>query len=139
MKPDILNELSRDLDVDSPEGHKIVEKMAAAIMRKADRHTHNRELSVSEMRTFLRGTEYHGFSVWLSAAGQKDPHWKEADADTNGVIDFEELRAAVRAYLRENACAVREEVAVQRVVNQKLHWPGDSDNEKHDQKENDTE
>ena len=104
------------LDVDSGEGKRVVEKMAAAIMRKADRHSQNGALSVSEMRTFLRGTEYHGFSLWLSAPQSKDPHWKQHDADLNGAMDMEELRACVKAYLRENSEAAKEEVATQRAV-----------------------
>jgi len=108
------------LDVESAEGKRVVEKMAAAILRKADRHSTNGSLTVSEMRAFLRGTEYHGFSAWLSAPGQKDPHWKEHDANLNGTMELPELEKAVKSYLRENSEAAKEEAATQSAVREKM-------------------
>lgn len=76
-------------------------RMAAAIMKQADRHNHNGELTVNEMRTFLHGTEYQTFSDWLSAPHTRDRHWKAHDRDMSGTMDLGELEKAVDEYLRD--------------------------------------
>jgi len=67
---------------------------------QADQHCRNNQLTVSEMRTFLKGTRFESFGNFLSAPRIKDKVWKMSDIDNSGTIDFGELEAAVRAYVQ---------------------------------------
>jgi len=74
-------------------------RMAGSIMRRADRHCRNKELTVNELRTFLRNTEFEAFSEWLSAPQSRNRAWKRHDADWSGALGLRELEGAVQAYL----------------------------------------
>ena len=57
------------------------------IMRAADRHNRNGELTVNELRTYLRGTEYQAFVGWFTGLGTGlGGTFLSFDADANGVI-----------------------------------------------------
>ena len=74
-------------------------EVARAIMKLADRLSHNSQLSVTEMDTFLRGTPYEAFSSWMLMEYQRN--FKQFDQDKDGAITLDELQAAVRAFMEE--------------------------------------
>lgn len=75
----------------------LAREMAAAVLVIADQHARNGLLSVSEMRTFLRGSPFEAFGRWLSSPGSRGSSWKAHDVDQNGVLDLQELEAHTAA------------------------------------------
>jgi len=73
----------------------LAKQIAKEIIKKADRHCHNGQLSINEMRTFLKGTEFETFSSWLTQI----PTFSRFDKNRNGAIDRKELRRALKEYL----------------------------------------
>jgi len=59
-----------------------------------DRHIRNDLVSIDEMRTFLRGSRFAGFSVWLTSKGRGH------DKKQQGSLVIEELAAAALDWLK---------------------------------------
>jgi len=87
-------------------------KWAVEIMQSADKHHRNSRLSVNEMRTFLRGTEFVMFMNWLSGSKGKRGRMAQFDRDGDGTIDMEELEAAVGTFLDEGGVFDADQVAM---------------------------
>jgi len=81
-------------------------------MQSADKHHRNSRLSVNEMRTFLRGTEFVMFMNWLSGSKGKRGRMAQFDRDGDGTIDMEELEAAVGTFLDEGGVFDADQVAM---------------------------
>ena len=77
----------------------ITMKVAEAVMKLADKMSHNSELSVIEIDTFLKGTPYEAFASWMLVNSQRN--FKKFDRDKNGAIVLEELQMAVHAFMEE--------------------------------------
>jgi len=82
----------------------LVRRLAKEIMRIGDRHTANQELSITEMRTYLKGSKHHDFLEWLlkidSGGGKIDTKkFSQYDADSEGSLDIDELTSAVNQYV----------------------------------------
>lgn len=85
-----------------------VRGFAAAVMSLSDRHLHNGRLTVNEMRTFLRGTAYEGFSQWLNGTGVNlGGQFHRYDLDCDGTMDAAELEEAASVYLAEGISSGR--------------------------------
>ena len=68
---------------------------AKQVLDTADRHEKNGRLTRNEIETFLAGSGYEEFSVWLSA------RFKTFDQNHSSAVGLEELKAAVRQYQDE--------------------------------------
>ena len=72
------------------------------IMNLADRHSPNGVLTVNEMRTFLRNTEYQDFLDWITGETvnlNQSASFGESDLDHDGTLDRGEMEIAVKLYL----------------------------------------
>ena len=72
-------------------------RMVKHIMRIGDSFIRNGELSIAEMETYLMGTDYEPFVLWLRQ--RNSAQFRSADGDHNGVLSRRELHIAVEAYL----------------------------------------
>lgn len=70
--------------------------IATAIMDRADGFSKNQSLSVSELGTFLRGTEHEPFAMWLLYNREKN--FKKFDVNKDGTISLRELVRAIKVY-----------------------------------------
>ena len=68
--------------------------MAAQIMKAANRLAQNNTLSVTELGTFLQGTEHEPFAKWMLE--QRQRRFKQFSKD--GGLTISELREAVAGY-----------------------------------------
>ena len=78
----------------------LVKKLSKEIMRVADRFSANQDLSVSEIKTFLKGSPHEDFLEFILGM---DVHGKlrfsHYDTDGEGSLDLDELSNAVTDYL----------------------------------------
>ena len=84
----------------------VSKEVAKAIMKRADKMSHNSELSVTEIDTFLKGTPYEAFASWMLVNSQRN--FKKFDRDKNGAIVLEELQLSVRAFMEEQQAMDKE-------------------------------
>ena len=68
-----------------------------ALMKRADGHFRNGELTINEMRTFLKATEFEAFANWLTEIKT----FRFYDKNRNGAIDKKELKRAMIDYLNK--------------------------------------
>ena len=61
---------------------KVARRMCRRLMQRADRHCRNGELTVNEMKTFLRGTSYASFADWVARPRNMAKH----DFDRDGTL-----------------------------------------------------
>ena len=59
-------------------------EVAKGIMKLADKMSHNSQLSVTEMDTFLRGTPYEAFVTWMMMNNRHN--FRRFDRDHDGAI-----------------------------------------------------
>ena len=78
-----------------------VREAAREIMKMADRHARNGQLTILELDTFLSGTEHQGFLDWLRS--NRSRVFKEFDKDDDEDLDLRELERAVARYDSELA------------------------------------
>ena len=53
-------------------------ELARVIMSKADSFVHNNEVTLTEMRTYLQGTEFHDFMEWMNQFQDGSKVWNIA-------------------------------------------------------------
>ena len=104
------------------------QEMAVRIMRLADRHSKDGELTILELKTFLERTEFQGFMMYLlnwrppdevnaarpdgggggggsgdaddlSTCLRRHSHFKGGDSDHSGKLDMAELEELIGGYL----------------------------------------
>jgi len=95
------------LDVISGGDHpKHAAHVAQVMMDAADRLNKDGLLSLLEIETFLVGTRYQSFAVWLKArlTGARS-NIRLFDRDGDGCLNIEELEDAISAYLVERELA----------------------------------
>ena len=92
---DVLSELCTDLSATFPEG---TLELVNGVFNTADQFVRNGELTVTELRSHLSGTQYHQFCEWLTS----HHHYGSSDANHDGVIDRVELTEAAAEYLRQS-------------------------------------
>ena len=69
-------------------------------MQAADQLAHNASISVTEMDTFLRGTDHEPFSRWM--LNNRQYMFKKYDRDKDGGLTRPELEEAIAAYFAQN-------------------------------------
>jgi len=80
--------------------------LSRAVMRAADRHQQNGELTISELQTFLAGSEYEPFVTWMTfyyspKASGRTSNFNQLDTNGSGSLDGQELEQALLQYLEE--------------------------------------
>ena len=73
------------------------QEMAVRIMRLADRHSMDGELSILELKTFLERTEFQDFQMY--ALRHPDRLFHDIDTDNSGKLNMKELEQMVAGFL----------------------------------------
>ena len=68
------------------------------IMNKADHFSRNHRLSISEMNTFLRNTEYDELLTWLFVNDKYN--WRKYDKNNSGALSKRELKKALKEFIK---------------------------------------
>ena len=72
-------------------------------MELADKHCPNSVLTVNEMRTFLRNTEFQDFLHWLTGnTVNLQGTFRRHDFDHNGALDRNEMEVVVKQYFAKS-------------------------------------
>lgn len=77
----------------------IEQEIVEKIMKLADNFYRNCKLTISEANTYLKGSEYNDFYIWLNKDNYK--YWKELDLNDNSALTKHELLISYKKYINE--------------------------------------
>jgi hypothetical protein len=72
---------------------------AKAIMFAGDQGCHDSQLSITEVRSYLAGSQFHSFGEWLMEDRRR--RFKDFDVDHSHALSIREVEKALHAYKQE--------------------------------------
>eukprot|EP00656_Telonema_subtile_P021270 TRINITY_DN2229_c0_g1_i6.p1 TRINITY_DN2229_c0_g1~~TRINITY_DN2229_c0_g1_i6.p1 ORF type:complete len:1091 (-),score=96.37 TRINITY_DN2229_c0_g1_i6:125-3397(-) len=78
-----------------------VQGFVEGLFALGDRHVSNRQLTVTEMTTFLKGTQYERFAAWLTDPSNRRKEMKRFDLNHDGALSEDELCVAAAGYFEQ--------------------------------------